>query len=100
MTAFNAFFASLHAVLQIEGDVCRYKRWGQFFQQTFCSSQRQLGVNGIVFRFRLFRVDAQTRNFGQENKFVSLQFNGHAGGHFFHRQIKSFAGWRETKWRK
>ena len=79
-------------MLQIKGDVGgRQSRW-QFLQQTLCNRQGQFGVNRIVFRFWLLRFDAQAWNFGQENQFVGLKLNGHTGGHFFHRQIKSFAG--------
>ena len=79
-------------MLQIKRRVRRLGRTGQRGQQLLGRCQRQLGVNRVVFAFRLVRFDADARRLGQKDQFVSLQLGGHAGSHFFHGQIKGFAG--------
>jgi len=45
-------------------------------------------------------LDADARNFGQEQQLVGLQFDGHAGGHLFHGEVESFTRGREAKGRE
>ena len=91
VAALDAGFAGGHAVLQVKTGVGGPLRGWQVFEQGLRCSQRQLGVDRVVFASRLVGVNADARHFGQKDQFVGLQLNGHAGGNFFHRQVESLA---------
>ena len=98
--ALNTFFAGLGAVLQIKSAVGGQAGGRQRGQQLFGRCQGQLGVDGVVFAGGFVGQHPDAGYFGQKDQLVGLQLNGHAGGHFFHGQVKSFASRRKTKGRK
>ncbi|MCY1533662.1 hypothetical protein D9M68_690020 [compost metagenome] len=97
VVALHAALAGLHAVLQVEGGVGRLLRGRQRGQQLLGGGQRQFGVDRVVFALGQFAVHADARHFGQEDQLVGLDRDGHAGRHFFHRQVERLAGRREAE---
>ena len=100
VTAFYTVLTSFDAVLQIKGRVAGLLGVGKVGQQFFGGSQRQFGVYGVVFTEGFTGLQPDTGYFGQKNQFVGLQLNGHAGGDFFHGQVKRFAGGRKAEGRQ
>ena len=99
MAAFHAMLAGAHAVLQVKAHIGRLLRRGELGQQAARGVQRQLGVDGVVFVGCARGVHANAGHLGQEQQLVGLQFNGHAGRHFFHAEIEGFARGREAEGR-
>ena len=97
MTAFYTVLAGFDTVLQIKGRVAGLLGVGKISQQFFGGSQRQFGVYRVVVTGRLCGIDSDAGNLSQKNQFVGLQLNSHAGGHFFHGQVKGFPGRRKAE---